>query len=118
MPNGLLHIFVFMLVGAGFVTVSMIAPLLLAPSKKSEVKLSPYECGEVIVGKPWVKFNVRYYIFALLFLIFDVEVAFMFPWAVILKELGLFGLIEMLVFILILVIGLVYPWKKGFLKWV
>lgn len=117
MSGELLHVLVFILVGAGFVGVAMLAPLIIAPSNKNDVKISTYECGEVFTGTVWVKFNVRYYIFALLFLIFDVETAFLFPWAIVLKELGMFGLVEMLIFLAILALGLLYPWKKGLLKW-
>lgn len=116
---GLINILAFILIGAGFVFVtSIIVPKTLGASNPSKEKLLPYECGEIITGEPWVRFHIRYYIFALLFLMFDVEVAFMLPWAVLLKVLGPFGFYEMLVFIVILTIGLVYPWKKGILKWV
>lgn len=117
MSNELLHILVFILVSVSFVTIGMLAPLIIAPSRKNDIKISPYECGEIPIGNVWIKFNVRYYIFAILFLIFDVETAFIFPWAVVLRELGMFGFIEMVIFIAILLLGLIYPWKKGMLEW-
>jgi NADH-quinone oxidoreductase subunit A len=81
------------------------------------VKTDTYECGMKTVGSSWLQFNFRYYFYALLFVVFDVETVFLYPWAVHLKQLKLFGFIEMLVFILILVVGLVYAWKKRALEW-
>lgn len=115
--SNLLGIIIFSLIGAGFVLVCYALVRILAPTAKSTSKLSPYECGEVVVGQPWVHINIRYYIFAMLFLIFDIETVFLFPWGLIFKKLGFFGLIEMLIFILILILGLVYPWRKGVLRW-
>ena len=87
------------------------------PQNPSPVKQSTYECGMETLGGSWVKFNFRYYYYALLFVIFDVETVFLYPWAVHLKQLKLFGFIEMLVFILILVLGYMYAWKKKALEW-
>ncbi len=81
------------------------------------VKTSAYECGMETLGSSWIQFNFRYYFFALLFVVFDIEVVFLFPWAVYFKQLKLFGFIEMLIFILILVVGLVYAWRKKVLEW-
>ena len=81
------------------------------------VKTSTYECGMQTIGTPWVQFNFRYYFYALLFVIFDVETVFLLPWAVHFKELKLFGFVEMLIFILILVVGLVYAWRKRVMEW-
>jgi NADH-quinone oxidoreductase subunit A len=81
------------------------------------VKTDTYECGMKTVGSSWLQFNFRYYFYALLFVVFDVETVFLYPWAVHLKQLKLFGFVEMLVFILILVVGLVYAWKKKALEW-
>lgn len=111
------NLVIFLLIGAGFVLAMYMMVSLLAPRAKSKEKYDPYECGEIIVGQPWVHVHIRYFIFAMLFLIFDIETVFLFPWALIFKKLALFGLIEMLVFIAILFIGLIYPWKKGVLKW-
>ena len=81
------------------------------------VKQTTYECGIETVGPAWVQFKAQYYIFALVFLIFDVETVFLFPWAVKLGELGMFAVLEGIVFILILIVGLVYTWRKGMLEW-
>ncbi len=91
---------------------------LVAPSKPNYEKLSTYECGEVPQGSAWVQFNIRFYVIALIFLIFDVEVVFLFPWAVVFKELGLLAFVEMAIFLLILIVGLIYVWKKSDLDWV
>ncbi len=88
------------------------------PRKPDPVKRQVYECGvEPIGGRRWSQFNFRYYVYALLFVIFDIETVFLFPWAVQYQQLGLFALFEMLVFVLILVIGLVYAWRKRALEW-
>ena len=91
---------------------------LLAPRRPGKVKSSTYECGEETIGSAWIQFNVGFYIFGLLFLVFDVEAAFLFPWAVVVKNIGVSGLIEAFAFIGILVFGLAYAWKKGVLEWV
>src|SRR6185369_4781868 len=91
---------------------------LVRPNKPSVEKLTAYESGVDPVGDGWSQSQVRYYIFALLFVVFDVEAVFIFPWAVRLEALGTFGLVEMLVFIAILAFGLVYAWRKGVLRWV
>ena len=83
----------------------------------NNVKGSTYECGMETFGSSWVQFNFRYYFFALLFVVFDIEAIFLFPWAVHFKQLKLFGFVEMLIFILILVVGLVYAWRKKVLEW-
>ncbi|MFQ5607830.1 MAG: NADH-quinone oxidoreductase subunit A [Candidatus Zixiibacteriota bacterium] len=101
------------LVGGG-----LLVSRLLAPRGRGGVKNAPYECGEKTVGRAWIHFNVGYYLFALLFLVFDVEAAFLFPWAVVFREVGLLGLIEVGVFVFILLLALVYAWKKGALEWV
>lgn len=113
----LISIIIFFGIGTGFCLLMYTVVRMLAPSSRSDVKLEPYECGETIVGQPWVHIKIRYYIFGMLFLIFDIETVFLFPWALIFKNLGFFGLIEMILFILVLMLGLVYPWKKGVLKW-
>lgn len=114
--------YLFVLLFAGM-AVTMVAGGLLvsrfiAPHRPGKVKGEPYECGEQTVGRSWVHFNVGYYLFALLFLVFDVEAAFLFPWAVVFREVGLIGFIEVGVFIAILSLALVYAWKKGVLEWV
>ena len=92
---------------------------ILSPRKnKGGDKLISYECGEIPEGSAWVQFNIRFYVIALIFLIFDVEIVFLFPWAVVYKELGLLAFIEAFIFVLILVVGFMYVWKKGDLDWV
>ena len=83
----------------------------------SEVKLAPYECGMPPVGSARERFSIKFYLVAVVFIVFDIEVVFMYPWAVTLKKLGMFGFAEMGVFILILIVGYVYDWKKGALEW-
>lgn len=107
----------FLLIGVVFVIVTLGIARLIRPHRPSATKLQIYECGEQPIGSAWIQYNPRFYIFALLFVIFDVEVIFLFPWAVAYKSLGLFALIEMLIFIGILLIGLLWAWRKGMLKW-
>jgi NADH-quinone oxidoreductase subunit A len=111
---------VLLLIVAGFVFVgaTLIVASLVRPSKPSPEKSMSYECGENPVGNAWVQFNIRFYVFALAFIIFDVEAVFLFPWAVVFQELGLFAFIEGLIFIAILALGLAYLWAKGDLEWV
>ncbi len=113
-----LYVGMFMLLISGFVASVLVLARLISPSRRSSTKAQNYETGEATVTDPWRPFPVRYYVFALLFLIFDVEAAFLYPWAVIYSELGLYGFVEMVIFVLILGVGLVYAWKKGALKWV
>ena len=101
-----------------FVVVPLVIAWLVAPSNKTKEKLETYECGEVVEGSAWLQFNIRFYVIALIFLIFDVEVVFLFPWAVVFKDLGLLALIEMGIFLSILVVGLAYVWVKSDLDWV
>ena len=104
--------------GIILVAVPLIIQWLIAPSNKTKEKLETYECGEESEGSAWLQFNIRFYVIALIFLIFDVEVVFLFPWAVVFKEMGLLALIEMGIFLLILVVGLAYVWVKADLNWV
>ena len=90
----------------------------LRPKRASEEKLTTYECGEEPVGNAWIQFNIRFYVFALIFVIFDVEAAFLIPWAVVYRELGVLAFVEGVVFIAILVCALAYVWRKGDLAWV
>lgn len=91
---------------------------LVAPRRPPGRQSETYECGEQTIGSAWLQYNVGYYLFALLFLVFDVEVAFLFPWALVFREFGLAGLIEALIFVLVLIVGLLYAWRKGVLEWV
>lgn len=95
----------------------VLSRLKVIPRRPDPVKLSTYECGTEPIGTAWVRFNFRYYFFILLFLIFDIEVVFLYPWAVAYRKLALFGLIEMLIFIAILIVGYFHAWKKGALEW-
>jgi NADH-quinone oxidoreductase subunit A len=117
---GVLYLYagIFMLLITGFVATTLVLARLLSPGRRSGTKGQIYETGETTVTDPWRPFPVRYYVFALLFLIFDVEAAFLYPWAVIYRDLGLYGFVEMVIFVVILTVGLVYAWKKGALKWV
>ncbi len=113
-----LYIIFFLILGISFVAAAFTASWLLRPKVPSDlVKNSPYECGEVVKGTSRVQFNVRYYLFALIFVIFDVEVLFVTPWAVVFRQLGMVAYVEMVIFVLILALGLIYAWKKGALEW-
>jgi len=111
------YVGLFLLFGIAFVASALIVSWLLRPRASDIVKNSTYECGESPRGDSWVQFNVHYYLIALIFVIFDVDVLFFVPWAVAFRELGLIAYIEMLIFIIILVLGLAYAWKKGALNW-
>ncbi|MHB0885382.1 MAG: NADH-quinone oxidoreductase subunit A [Bacillota bacterium] len=112
------NVAIFLIAGVFVVAAGLGLAWLLRPSYPDPKKLDPYECGEVPFGDAQVRFNIRYYIFALIFVVFDIESAFIYPWAVLFRKLGVFGFFEMLVFLLILVVGLVYAWKKRVLEWV
>jgi NADH-quinone oxidoreductase subunit A len=111
-------VLIFFIAGAAVVAAALLASRLVAPHHPGPVKNSTYECGELPVGSPWVRFNTRFYVIALIFLVFDVEVLFLFPWAVNLKKFGLFAWVDMAIFIGILAVGLAYVWGKGDLDWV
>jgi NADH-quinone oxidoreductase subunit A len=108
----------FLTVGLVLAFLLVTLPRWLAPRDPGELKARPYECGEVPIGTPWTQFRIAYYVFALLFVIFDVEAVFLFPWATVIRKLGVFGLVEMAVFIGMLALGLAYAWRKGALEWV
>ena len=108
----------FLVVAVGFLAVNLVLWKILRPSRFSEEKLTTYECGENPVGSAWVQFNIRFYVFALIFIIFDVEAVFLLPWAVVFRDMGLLAFVEGLVFIGILVVALAYVWRKGDLEWV
>ena len=118
MVSAYIPIALFTLVATGFAVFTLVFTGLLHPSKYNKVKLEPYECGIEPVTDARDRYSIRYYLVAMLFVIFDVETVFMFPWAVIFDRLLLFGLIEMLVFIFILVVGYFYAWKRKVLTWV
>jgi len=108
----------FLVVAIAFLVVNLLVWKVIRPSRFSEEKLTTYECGENPVGSAWIQFNIRFYVFALIFIIFDVEAVFLLPWAVVFRELGVLAWLEGLVFIGILVVALAYVWRKGDLEWV
>ncbi len=107
----------FFLVGATFVGLVLIFSGIVAPRSFNPQKFDPYECGIPTEGVTWLQFNVGYYLFAILFLVFDVETVLVFPWAVVMKETGMAAFIEIVIFFLILGLGLLYAWKKHALIW-
>ena len=104
-------------VGVGMIVMSGVAARVTGSQHPDSEKLSPYECGFEAFEDARMKFDVRYYLVAILFILFDLEIAFLFPWAIVLKDLGWFGLIAMFIFLGILVVGFIYEWKKGALEW-
>lgn len=109
----LVFIIIALLVGV----VPLVLGFILAPNKPDSEKLSPYECGFEAFEDARMKFDVRYYLVAILFILFDLEIAFLFPWAIVLEEIGLAGFVAMMVFLGILVVGFIYEWMKGALEW-
>ena len=112
-----LPILLFIVIGIGFGTMPILAGFVLGPQRPDAEKLSPYECGFEPFDDAHMKFDVRFYLVAILFIIFDLEIAFLFPWAVVLNDIGVFGLLAMFLFLAILVVGFIYEWKKGALEW-
>jgi NADH-quinone oxidoreductase subunit A len=110
-------VLLFLAVAAGIGIALLVIGLVLAPSRPTAEKSTPYECGFEAFEDARMKFDVRYYLVAILFIIFDLEIAFVFPWAVVFSRLGLPGLLEMAMFLGLLVLGFVYVWKKGALEW-
>ena len=110
-------VLIFVIVGIAFGVAPMIIGFLVGPQRPDSEKLSPYECGFEAFEDSRMKFDVRYYLVAILFIIFDLEIAFLFPWAIVLDDIGLFGFVAMLIFLGILVVGFIYEWKKGALEW-
>ena len=116
LPN-YLPIVIFILVAAGLTLALLIAPFIVAYQQPDPEKLSAYECGFNAFGDARMKFDVRFYLVAILFIIFDLEVAFLFPWAIVFGQLGSYGFWSMMVFLAVLTIGFIYEWKKGALEW-
>ena len=110
-------ILLFIVFGLGLGLLMVGAGSLVSPSRPDPEKLSPYECGFEAFEDARMKFDVRYYLIAILFILFDLEIAFLFPWAVVLPEIGFFGFASMMIFLLILIIGFIYEWRKGALEW-
>ncbi len=116
-PLNYIPIMVFMAIALVFAVVSLLVGWVVRPSRPYRAKLVPYESGSPLFSDARIQFPMRYYVIAMLFVIFDIEIIFLFPWAVVYKKLGLLGLLEMGLFILILVVGYWYAWKKGALEW-
>ncbi len=108
---------VFLLIAIAFPLLPIVLAKFVSPKKPNPIKTSAYECGVESKGDSWVQFKVQYYVYALIFVIFDIEVIFIYPWAVAFKQMGFFALVEMVIFLGILVFGLVYAWKKNVLEW-
>src|SRR6266702_4297141 len=117
MLGAYLPIIVLVVVAAMFGLISVTMSSLIGPKKPSALKLSPYESGCEPVGTARERFSIKFYLIAMLFILFDIEAVFLYPWAILYKKLGLFGLVEMGVFIVILFVGYIYVWKKGALEW-
>ncbi len=115
--NNYVIVVIFISLGILLPIIALSIGRLLRPNKPNETKMSTYESGNIPVGESQIRFNIRYYLFALMFVIFDVETAFLYPWAVAYGKLGLFALIEMFIFVSLLIVGLIYAWKKKVLKW-
>jgi NADH-quinone oxidoreductase subunit A len=112
-----LPVILFLIVGAAFGFIMITIGFILGPHRPDSEKLSPYECGFEAFEDSRMKFDVRYYLVAILFILFDLEIAFLFPWAVVLNKIGIFGFWAMVIFLGILVVGFIYEWKKGALEW-
>ncbi len=117
MPENYFPILLFIVVGLALGVIPLLLGSVLGPNHPDSEKLSPYECGFEAFEDARMKFDVRYYLVAILFILFDLEIAFLFPWAVVFDELGVFGFVAMMIFLTILVVGFVYEWKKGALEW-
>ena len=117
MLEGYFPVLLFIFVGIAMGVAPMLAGAILAPHRPDSEKLSSYECGFEAFEDARMKFDVRYYLVAILFILFDLEIAFLFPWAIVLKEIGRFGFVAMLVFLGILTVGFAYEWMKGALEW-
>ena len=117
MLENYLPILIFLGVGLAVGVVPMLIGRILGPHRPDSEKLSAYECGFEAFEDSRMKFDVRYYLVAILFIIFDLEIAFLFPWGVVLREIGIFGFLSMMLFLGILIVGFIYEWKKGALEW-
>jgi len=116
--TGFYIVLLFILIGGFLVAFTIVLSSLLHPKKDYPDKYTTYECGEVPIGEAWIQFNNRFYIVALIFIIFDVEVMFLYPWAVVFDDLGMVAFVEMLIFIVILLVGFAYVWVKGDIDWI
>lgn len=118
MPQNYVPIFIFLLIVGTLLPITLLLAKLVRPSNPNKTKLMPYECGIDPIDSARGRYTVRYYIIAILFVVFDVETIFLFPWAVKFKAFGLFGLFEILIFLAILIVGYIWVWGKGALEWV
>jgi NADH-quinone oxidoreductase subunit A len=112
-----LPILIFMIIAVGLAMVMVIIPFIVGKIRPDSEKLSAYECGFEAFQDARAPFDVRFYLVAILFIIFDLEIAFLFPWAIVIKEIGLFGFFSMMTFLFVLTVGFIYEWKKGALEW-
>ena len=117
MNGNLLPLFVLFIAAVGFVTAMLLASILLGPKRRSEVKDQPFECGTVGSGDPKDRFGARFFVVAMIFILFDIEIVYFYPWAVNLVKLGWSGFFAMMPFLALLTLGLVYEWKRGVLDW-
>ncbi len=117
MLENYLPIVILMLLVAGFAAFTILLSSFLGPKRKTRTKLNPYECGLDPIGTARSRYSIKFYVIAMIFIIFDIEALFLYPWAVIYRKLGVFGLVEMGIFVLILLLGFIYIWKKGALEW-
>jgi NADH-quinone oxidoreductase subunit A len=115
--DGWLGVVIMIVLGVGFAAVMIGLSVLLGPKNPTPEKLAPYECGMPAVGDARERHSVKFYLVAMIFLLFDIEIAFLYPWAVALRDLGWFGFVQILTFFLILTVGYVYVWRKGVLDW-
>ncbi len=118
MPQNYVPIFIFILIVGSLLPITLLLAKLVRPNNPNKTKLMPYECGIDPIDNARGRYTVRYYIIAILFVVFDVETIFLFPWAVKFKAFGTFGLLEILIFLAILIVGYIWVWKKGALEWV
>ncbi len=117
LANEYAPIFIFILIALAMGVLPLVLTTFVAPQRPNAEKLSPYECGFEAFEDARMQFDVRFYLLAILFVVFDLETAFLFPWAVVLKDIGIFGFVEMMLFLVVLLVGYVYAWKKGALQW-
>ena len=115
--NEYIPVLIMLLLAAATAVGMLVATTLIGPKKEFADKMEPFECGESPIVSPKQRFSVKFYLVALFFVIFDIEAVFVYPWAVLFRDLGLFGFVEMMIFISILAIGLIYVWRRGALEW-
>ncbi len=117
LANEYAPIFIFIVIALAMGAMPLVMSVMVAEQKPDPEKLSAYECGFEAFEDSRIRFDVRFYLIAILFVVFDLESAFLFPWAVVLKDIGFFGFVEMVLFLVVLVVGFAYAWKKGALQW-